>query len=612
MFLQQRTKITLIFLILFILISFIQADSPEVVNYENLFETKDVNLTGKGLNHQVVDDIHNFQFGENASLELNGDIFENIKYNSISPGYMKLNTGGELVGVGFFTNEKGGEYTIKGTTVQAPPNSYVFYGKEGIIKIVSREDSKIEKETLFEDSSIPVEFTATENSRLRLPNGHIIRDGSIIKNSLGQYYFNPGNPIQIDRTLIFKSSGEKAFVFFDGQAHEGFGTYYSFGEDQFFMKSDFEKNSKNVVHFLNNNPYLLMEGGDEFSFEMNEGEFSILNKKDGKIPKVRSMSDDIKISNNGYEFAFMGKDKKKHLYGYYTISPSSSTPMRISFYDKKNNPVLGGVSNPSHEILVDNFNRYGMIPKNTDEEFFIKKEGIDTKFSSRIRYNTVNEKELQILTGNKIRFSGSHHNYHDELSEGDKSLMLGKIRDYWATLTPETKNSVDKIYLLDSEEMNRAMAYVNLQDVYLQSSDINLENFKHEFGHIRHLGMKSSEYSEFNEEWYKIFGIKDRFSFTSLFEKESNNKYVGREYKDLDYRDFPKEGVLRIYGLYNQKEHVATYVEEIRNEYFLGKLIDPDSPTYDKRYRDGIDLLHKYKFISDEEYNNILKEAGLK
>jgi hypothetical protein len=58
-------------------------------------------------------------------------------------------------------------------------------------------------------------------------------------------------------------------------------------------------------------------------------------------------------------------------------------------------------------------------------------------------------------------------------------------------------------------------------------------------------------------------------------------------------------------------KHIATYQEQIYNPSFFKELIDPKSSKYDIRYRQKLDILRKYNFISKPEYDSILKEAGL-
>ncbi|MBI2147781.1 hypothetical protein HYU19_04890 [Candidatus Woesearchaeota archaeon] len=69
----------------------------------------------------------------------------------------------------------------------------------------------------------------------------------------------------------------------------------------------------------------------------------------------------------------------------------------------------------------------------------------------------------------------------------------------------------------------------------------------------------------------------------------------------------PRNGCVRAYGCNNAHEDIATFVEPIaEGDYdFYKPLITPGSSQYDKRYKDKLDLLHEYGFISNEDYRKI-------
>ena len=60
----------------------------------------------------------------------------------------------------------------------------------------------------------------------------------------------------------------------------------------------------------------------------------------------------------------------------------------------------------------------------------------------------------------------------------------------------------------------------------------------------------------------------------------------------------------------NIHEDVATFVEYANNPEFFKPLLSEDNGWH-KIYRQKLDLLHDYKFISDKEYFDILREAGV-
>jgi len=70
----------------------------------------------------------------------------------------------------------------------------------------------------------------------------------------------------------------------------------------------------------------------------------------------------------------------------------------------------------------------------------------------------------------------------------------------------------------------------------------------------------------------------------------------------------PKNGCVRAYGCNNFYEDVATFVEPVaRGDYgFYKPFITPESDQYDPRYRKKLDLLHRYGFITNEDYQKII------
>jgi hypothetical protein len=85
--------------------------------------------------------------------------------------------------------------------------------------------------------------------------------------------------------------------------------------------------------------------------------------------------------------------------------------------------------------------------------------------------------------------------------------------------------------------------------------------------------------------------------------------------------DLPAYGIIRPYGANNIHEDVATFIETVRSDplFFKGfGLIDETlpsgekSPFYDSRYKEKLDLLKQYGFITEAEYNAVFdpKSAG--
>ena len=71
----------------------------------------------------------------------------------------------------------------------------------------------------------------------------------------------------------------------------------------------------------------------------------------------------------------------------------------------------------------------------------------------------------------------------------------------------------------------------------------------------------------------------------------------------------PRDGFTRAYGATNILEDIATYVENVhRDPDFFKPLID-SSNTHHEVYRQKLDLLHEYRFVTDEDYDRIVGET---
>ncbi|MBI1971219.1 hypothetical protein HYS47_05715 [Candidatus Woesearchaeota archaeon] len=121
---------------------------------------------------------------------------------------------------------------------------------------------------------------------------------------------------------------------------------------------------------------------------------------------------------------------------------------------------------------------------------------------------------------------------------------------------------------------------------------------------------------DLEERWETI--ADDVYGTTLLKEPEEGRDY-STEWKDNTKG--PRQGCIRAYGCNNYLEDIATFVEPIANgdhEFFTreGLIMPPghplyDSAKYDPRYKQKLDLLLEYQFITEEDYRKILQPLGL-
>jgi hypothetical protein len=330
--------------------------------------------------------------------------------------------------------------------------------------------------------------------------------------------------------------------------------------------------------------------------------------------------------------------------------------------NKDGNSLLEG-----QKIFVDNFNRIAIIPEDA-EEFLISSKGVDTKFSARLKYNYPTKENMELLTGKDLKFYN--------VGEGKKDMLLGKLRDYWNTLTPGVKESVkniefaeksyfEDVMLSDVENSEDMIAFANLDGKIVFRDDkgirderkmFNIGNFRHEATHahtfqiendfeetlppeqrnvIKKIKQKLKDIYEKRKALDLIIGkeptnkntqemkrlieefftLKDKFEETRVsppFEVEWL-EIVGGEEAYVPYRENqPRDGFVRGYGASSFLEDVATFNEHDTEPEFFKCLMKPGCGDYDSKYRKKIDLKYKYKFISREEYSGILQAVGVR
>ncbi len=129
------------------------------------------------------------------------------------------------------------------------------------------------------------------------------------------------------------------------------------------------------------------------------------------------------------------------------------------------------------------------------------------------------------------------------------------------------------------------------------------------------IGDKVKEYSEiiptsyagnneFNSQWLTIAGGKEIYGVENLIEKDSQGQVIWKGEGSI-FIDKGKEGFVRAYGAKNYGEDVATYVEKIVGEPTFFKKNNLIGEGADPRYKQKIDLLLEYGFITDEEYDAV-------
>jgi len=616
---------------------------------KNLNE-KDVSVRGIEISKKKGGIIFTFT-EKNSKACIKENCFENIKSQSEAehPTYLELDEQGNVLKADFTTNERGGTYTLGGSNFDVPPNSRIYYTTENELKLPEKTEIK--------------EITGSgkiTGENIKLPTGHIMNSGTLSFDKYGTAFLNIEDKVTINNVEIenaYLRDGKNLNIFFDGENHED--SFVSFGKENLISQNSFEK--VNIL-FKEDNPYIKIDGGDK-------AEIWIPPSKNNELTKIEITNRDQvelipKVTITGKaeiieDSKFIYIDERSIYVGEGNKEKFTTSPIEIVREGK------------NEKIFIDNANRIAMgVPEN-EEEFVSSQDGINTKFSARIKYNYIEPEDIKILTGKNIKFY--------DISEGSQDMVLLKFRDWYETLTPELKESFDTIKINDDIfkrgvlSKENAVAFAGLDKSATFRSDIfSYEIFRHELTHELHyeirekweeeiqksmekeINLLKEELNNAREKYHKIQNdppiylgdkkleiarkeykkINSQFLEKmseygiSQFDKEwkqiAGDVYIGKvsiineeniwEYKENPEYEGPKEGLVRPYGGKDLMEDVATFNEKDNSPSFFVNLINPHTEKiggYDIRYSQKLDLKNKYGFISDEEYNAILSAAGV-
>tara|TARA_Y100000310_G_scaffold213829_1_gene214839 strand:+ start:14934 stop:16946 length:2013 start_codon:yes stop_codon:yes gene_type:complete len=607
-------------------------------------------ITGEEVEYQQLNEeggAHLVFIEKGARVDFEGNSFGNItpQDNAGHPSFINIDREGNIARADFTVNEEGGTYVFGNTKINAPPNSRVFFDQETGVRIKVPEDSEITEIPTTKNNSLPSDYTTTiEGENIKLPGSNIL-SGKINYDN-GQAFVILKDETIVNGVELTNKIRSKDYLnlFFDGQGHEGDYVSFDLKNKKFILSSSSVPidilSSKPIANFKEGNPFIKIDKDDHVAMQaLSGGKISILsgriNPGTGKklIPRVITKGEFI-IDEDYKHFIIENNEvisfKTSKLF---YAKGSSTSPIELFAQDKDGNNIL----KKGAKIIVDNFNRIAMGPD--IEEFLASSEGIDTLFSSRIHYNYPTEESIKKLTGLNIIFN--------DVSQGNKDLVLGRLRDYWKTLNQETKNSIkilefgsDNYFLnkLNQPLVTNAFAEPNGQATFrAKELSMNLKTFRHESAHLRHYQVIRDYNPKLTEIMYELSKLEEPSSseyiklrkkfFLIVKEEESKLSTFGGKWKEIAGTDYDlydefgggyvmdpknkgaKYGLIRSYGGKNIFEDIATFVEEVNNPSFFKPLINPQDDKYDVRYEQKLALLHEYKFISDEEYNKILEVA---
>ena len=339
---------------------------------------------------------------------------------------------------------------------------------------------------------------------------------------------------------------------------------------------------------------------------------------------------------------------------------TTSTPLAITYQDSKDGNNLGSAQEPK-KIIISNFNELATIPMSAQEGLTMPSEEYDyapSKVSERLTYNP--------LTFTAKSFTDKYPNI--KITGRVDDTTIKRLSDTLDLLPPKVVESIKGFEVFTDEEWAKgehanADAFISNNNIIrLKQSDLRLSTVYHEAAHGLHRNIRNSEFLQKENMVKPILEMQNKLGeigkkhgysgyYTSdtgvskisqsweMNDQERNQfNQILQEYQKgvLEYREggfqnkwkkiatsgyvevaprtgwaVPKYGFIRLYGSteqYQWTEDIATYMEVIytKGPEFFKPLITEGNPQYDSRYRQKLELLQEYGFITKDKYNEIL------
>ncbi|MDP6547380.1 MAG: hypothetical protein QF917_00255 [Candidatus Woesearchaeota archaeon] len=478
---------------------------------------------------------------------------------------------------------------------------------------------------------------------------------------------NPSEKTIIDG-LIINEKYSRVNVFFDGKEHsESEFQYISMNKQtkELILSSTHTKSETPYGHsvtFTSENPFVQIEPNDFFSVDyLKGGQIYIQNRDEQNlIPKIIvkeyfALEDDYPVTAILINDHFNSKFEKGKFSDLQFLPDEAkgktSTPLSVFYVDSNGNNYLKKES--EQKIIFSNFNEMAIIPKDKSEGWTVTTEEYDyapSKVSEELYFNN-----------QQISIEQLKAKYPSLKIEGTAdSVSLKRISDTLDHLPEELTKSIKTIHLKTDEEFAQdgepttTSAYVdNNGEMHLRISSLKEHTIYHELTHVYFHNYKNEVgvtqlKQEYFDTWKKIDKIKAENpndpqlsglyqqvgELYDAFDKKRKENPLKKEWlevvggdavyadvlekyegytvwkdiadKDSDEAQAARNGFVRSYSATNIDEDIATFVEKVyTNPDFYKPLITPNSEKYDVRFKQKLELLKKYGFITPEAYKRI-------
>lgn len=465
-----------------------------------------------------------------------------------------------------------------------------------------------------------------EEQEISLENGATMTAGRVNLYG-GRIYVPSGDEVTINDIFIRNVEfGPPIEMYFDGKTHEGI--YISMDKEEGWLFLD-TADSEYGLSFLPGNAFFDVEEND-FLIVYPIGTTMSIEKREGFIPLVTAEGQELKVLNGPDEY-FFATDFKHFETIVEAISyyHGNAVPFTLQFTNEEGQNIFG---EEPQKIIFDNDKNYFIMPID-----FPAEEGeclacmVDISKSTAL-YNYYSEKSSKIedmpliITDNAAVTA--------RLIEDLQQLPQNLRKDLWKIkIVPDDKieeaceqpfsigctRSSREIILPEHYDFSTLYHEAAHTKVYaieqVQGSarkEWTIENIELLQAHNQEFINAMSEeekiaYMELNELKYQ----EEQETFESRWEAIAGNVY-GKDLQEealairwTDGTEEPRNGCMKPYGCNNLHEDVATHLETFgKRDYGLFKeLIDPTNAKYDPRYKQKLDLLYEYEFITEEQYN---------
>jgi len=418
-----------------------------------------------------------------------------------------------------------------------------------------------------------------------------------------------------------KKIGQKGMdIYLDGKNHEG--NYISINQADKKMVIGTE-DIRSFITFLKNNSIIPMDSEtDLVSMEVRSGTIEIKNKND--FSKITMGPDsDYDIHNGLLNFRITRDDGDDVRFRPPYELGHTSAPISLEYEITCEED--GEEKIEKERVFINNYNEFYSLDENEKERAYFKRQYP----LSNLKYKYKN-----------IAFRAPSGEVAKELDEYLGQLN-NNLRDSIKKITvQETKSDLFSLFsrtqvaafikLGNPSEITLNLPTYNLGrgDYFLSEQIFDFDTLVHEAAHSKTFDLIHSRVPGSKDEITKLvelinegkllredantklYKIIEKDPFIKEWKNIAGNVYVGQKWQGLSSNEASSRGCIDNYGCSELVEDIATYTALIyKSPHSLQEKVNSTSKDYDPRCINKVNLLKRYGFIKEEDYNYIFKNV---